>query len=132
MKILLACVLMLGFSAPLAGSPQTPEERDRADLRLREAKSDRLSGTASCENEGECRSVAFGAKPCGGPWKYKIYSTRGTDASALKSEIDAYKAQNEALNKKYGLSSDCGFVSPPVVACRDGVCVAGGTGAASR
>jgi hypothetical protein len=131
MKILIACLLMLGFSAPLAGGPQTPEERDRADLRFLEAKIDRLIGTASCEQEGECRSVAFGAKPCGGPWKYKIYSTRGTDASTLKREIDAYKTQNDALNKKYGLRSDCSFVSPPVVACRDGVCVAGATGAKS-
>ena len=123
---------MLGFSAPLAGGPETPEERDRADLRLREAKIDRLIGTASCEQEVECQSIAFGVKPCGGPWKYKVYSTRGSDVSTLKREIDAYKTENEALNKKYGLGSDCRFVSPPAVACRDGVCVAGTAGAPSR
>lgn len=129
MKILIACALMLGLSAPLAGKDETPEERDRADLRSLEAKIDLLIGTASCEGDGECRSVAFGAKPCGGPWTYKIYSTRNTDAAALLREIGSYAAKNVGLNRKYGWTSDCSLASEPVVVCREGRCAAGIAGA---
>jgi hypothetical protein len=129
MKIAIACAFLLGLSAPPEGGAKTPEERDRADLSAMEAKIDRRIGAAACESGGECRAVEFGAKPCGGPWKYKIYSTRQTDTAALLREVAAYKAKNSELNHKHGWASDCSFVSEPAVTCRDGGCKAGVAGA---
>ena len=35
-----------------------------------------------------CRALGLGAKPCGGPWRYVIYSTARTDSAALVEKVE--------------------------------------------
>jgi hypothetical protein len=130
MKLAIACALMLGLSAPPSDGAKTPQDLARDELRAMEEQIDRRIGTAACVSDAECRTVAFGAKPCGGPWTYKVYSTRDTDTVALLREIGSYAAKNVELNRKYGWTSDCSLASEPGVACREGRCSAGTAGAA--
>ena len=34
-----------------------------------------LANASVCGDDFECRYIAFGSKPCGGPWEYLIYTT---------------------------------------------------------
>src|SRR5215831_3785291 len=118
MRVLFACVLMLGAAA-------TPKDPDGDELRAMEAKIDKRIGAARCEENAECRAAPFGAKPCGGPWSYKAYSTRNTDVAALLREIETYRSRNAELNRKNRLGSDCRLVEAPAVRCQEGRCSTG-------
>jgi hypothetical protein len=105
-------------------STMTEEETDKAGLARMEAAIDDLIGEAVCGEAGDCRAIAFGAKPCGGPWKFKVYAASDVDEAELEEMVAKYNETNEALNKKHGWISDCLAVMPPEVECRDGRCVA--------
>ena len=74
---------------------------------------------------GECRALPFGAKPCGGPWEYLIYSTTDTDTLKIEEKVDAYNEWNRVLNSRYGYISDCGIAAEPQLLCLNGKCVDG-------
>jgi len=74
-----------------------------------------------------CRTLALGAKPCGGPWEYLVYSTAQTDSAALANKVREYNALESDLNARYGAVSDCALVIEPALGSRDGQCVAVGT-----
>ena len=68
-------------SLDLGESPLQTEEGDRAKLVEMRGEISALIGDAECETTEDCRQVGIGAKPCGGPWDYLIYSV--TDSAAL-------------------------------------------------
>ena len=83
---------------------------------------DALIDTASCTESAECLSIAFGSKPCGGPWSYLVYST-SIDTDLLTSLVADYNNLEEAYNNNCDVVSDCMFVSPPSeLSCEDGKC----------
>ena len=102
------------------------EAADLASLAAMEAKIDTVLTGAICKDVEDCRSIAFGAKPCGGPWSYKIYSVSGVDTLALAGMVDAYNKFNAVLNERYGWMSDCMMVMPPNIDCVEGRCAAVG------
>lgn len=106
---------------PWSGGSSEAEDRARLD-RLK-TEIDGTIGTPACAGNGECRSIAFGDKPCGGPWLYLVYSTTATDVEMLVGKVHAYNAFERVLNGRHGWCSDCMAVGPPQVGCRDGVCV---------
>jgi hypothetical protein len=81
-----------------------------------------LVGEATCNDVGECRLIGFGAKPCGGPASYLVFSIVTTDSVELASTVEQYNARQEELNGKLGLISDCALVEPPALACIDSRC----------
>lgn len=83
----------------------------------------RLIGDGACADVGQCRAIAFGAKPCGGPWQYLAYSTAITDSTALNAAVARYNAKEAAINKAEGRVSDCALVSPPKLGRENGRCV---------
>lgn len=76
----------------------------------------------SCSSDDQCFAIAFGSKPCGGPWEYLIYSVSSTDEVTLKAKVNQYNELQAELNQRKGLASDCEFVVEPEVACVDGNC----------
>ena len=89
-----------------------------------------LIGNAACTNTSQCRTVAVGAKPCGGPERYMAWSTQVTDPAALAREAEAYAARRRAENERSGRASDCRFVGDPGARCvpAEGGGKAGGAG----
>ena len=75
-----------------------------------------------CSNSGQCEVIAFGSKPCGGPWEYLVYSSSGTDVELLIEKDNTYNQFQNEYNMKNGIGSDCAFVMPPEVSCADGKC----------
>ncbi len=82
-----------------------------------------LIGDPVCDSVEECRYIAFGDKPCGGPWSYLVYSISRTDSVQLKTLVDEHRRLNKEWNAKTGAPSDCGLARSPVLARRDGRCV---------
>ena len=80
-------------------------------------------GEADCSEIGECRSLPLGAKPCGGPWEYLIYSTTNSDTLRIKEKVEEYNEWNRVLNSRYGYVSDCGIAEEPQLLCLNRKCV---------
>ena len=133
MRYLVAAALIAGSlvacgdSDPVAGGnngDQQTEEGNRAQLAEMRREIDALIGNAAGASVEDCRYSGLGSKPCGGPWEYVIYSTSSTDSMALAERLTAYNSFEAEMNERYGLASDCSLPNEPVLAHRDGRCVA--------
>jgi hypothetical protein len=106
-----------------AGRGEFNEAVDRDRLLRMEQEILSFIGESSCSDSTECRYIAFGDKPCGGPWKYLIYSASEVDSVDLIRRVTAYNRFNKDLNHRYGWMSDCSVPIPPNLGCSDGLCV---------
>jgi len=100
------------------------EEGDQAQLADMRREIDKLVGDAASASIEDCRYAGLGSKPCGGPWEYVIYSASSTDSTALAERLTAYNDFEAEMNERYGYASDCSVPNAPVLAYRDGRCVA--------
>jgi len=108
-------------SAPAAAEPESAQLG--RELRA-------LIGPAACTADSQCRSLAVGAKACGGPAGYLAWSTQGTDAQKVAAlavrQADAQRREVEAS----GMRSNCMFVADPGAACVAGRCELAGPNSA--
>lgn len=132
----LACVLILvilplgcagaGHEQPPTAQPEATtltaaQTMDSLRLEIQE-----LVGQAQASSVDNCRAIPFGAKPCGGPWTYLVFSTEKTDSAGLADLVGRYNAIEARLNREEGRISDCQFVTPPSLRLVDGRCRAAG------
>jgi hypothetical protein len=76
----------------------------------------------SCANATGCLSIAFGAKPCGGPREYLVYPNT-VNQSVLENMVNEYFEMDQEYNIETGAISDCMLVGPPnTIGCVNGVC----------
>lgn len=88
---------------------------------LKEKINERLGDRA--EGVADCRAIAFGAKPCGGPWKYLVYSATDSEEGELQALIEEYNELEGELNTLEERASDCAYVMEPEVELVEGRCV---------
>ena len=81
----------MGFVAVAGAAGSAP---DSAGL---EAAVLGLIGDATCERDEQCRTLAFGAKACGGPQSYLAWSTLRTDEAVLKAAAVKFTAERRAF-----------------------------------
>jgi len=74
-------------------------------------------------NISSCRAVAFGTKPCGGPWEYLVYSNSTTQTDILLTKVATYNNLENDLNIRDNETSDCAYLEEPNLAVVDGRCV---------
>lgn len=98
------------------------EERDQEELKRMHEEIMAMIGVPHCDMPGECRYIGLGSKPCGGPWKYIIYSIATVDEELLMVKVQNYNDFEDVLNHRYGYCSDCSVPNPPRLGCVDGVC----------
>lgn len=103
------------------------EEGDLALLAARRAEIEALIGTPVCSGPSDCAALPLGAKPCGGPWEWLVYSRSSVDTLALGALVNSYNTLNGELNLRWGWVSDCAVEGPPLLVCVDGVCVESGS-----
>ena len=116
--LFITAALIIGIQC--GGGYNEPE-----DKQLLESMADEiydLIGEPSCDDIDDCRYIAFGDKPCGGPWEYLIYSSSATDSAWLASKVRAYNRFQDMMNHKYGYISDCSIPNPPNLECVEGIC----------
>ncbi|MCH7974144.1 MAG: hypothetical protein IH949_09710 [Bacteroidetes bacterium] len=99
------------------------EEEDVARLEHMEQEILENINDLSCIDSTDCRYIGFGAKPCGGYWRYLIYSINNVDSVLLIEKVRKYNEYNKTLNMRYGWMSDCSLAPIPVVGCSEGECI---------
>ena len=105
--------------------PTGCDEDELADwelLELRQMEILLIIGEPQCNNVVDCRYIAFGAKPCGGPRAYLVYSMEATDSTDLARAVAMYTTEDARLNRALGLASDCSLVAPPQITFTAGQC----------
>jgi hypothetical protein len=100
------------------------KEDDFAELEVLRLDIESLTSTSVCNEEFECKFIAFGSKPCGGPWEYLVYST-SIDTDKLIALVENYNEKENDFNNKWGIISDCSITNPPTnVKCENNMCFA--------
>lgn len=122
-----ACAVNAGSQAPVVVEhqdnareqqiSQLATEIKQLEIQLKKAVAD-----PACTQNSECKSIPVGAKACGGPLYYLIYSTNNTDHEKLTMLADAIKSKQRKHNMLTEATSDCAFLMPPALACIDEQC----------
>ena len=116
-RIALLFVLLPSFQCDEDDNRTTPEL-------LAEKKQEILNyiQSFSCANATGCLSIAFGAKPCGGPREFLVYPNT-VDQTTLETLVEEYYEMDHQYNIETGAVSDCMVVGPPNnIDCVNGVC----------
>lgn len=98
------------------GSEQTEQETQQHLQHMRSDIIERI-GQARCKNIEDCRFTGLGAKPCGGPWEYLVYSSVETNADTLITQVRRYNQVEHSINKRFGRVSDCSIPAEPKLEC---------------
>lgn len=119
-KILLICFSFLLLSMQCDDenhSGITPEMLDNKKQEILD-----YINSFSCAEASGCNSIAFGAKPCGGPREFLVYPN-SVDQVTLQNLVDEYYDMDNEYNIQTGAVSDCMVVGPPrTIDCVNGVC----------
>jgi hypothetical protein len=110
---ILALAAVTGMILGCAG--KQPRKEDTSDAAT-------LAKDSPCSSSSVCRTIAFGAKACGGPQRYLIYSASATDSARLYREVARYNEAERKRNREEGRMSDCMAVVRPQVSCISGQC----------
>lgn len=122
MRRRVAPVVLVALSLVAGACREEPGE-DWQRLEAMEQEIRALVEAGECTADGDCTMIALGAKPCGGPWGYLVYSPATVDTVQLRALADAYTTFNVELNARHGTASDCALQPVPEPVCRDGRCV---------
>ena len=128
LSLLLALLTVAGCTTP-GGAAADPVRFDSMDdyQARRSAALDRLTdavGEARAGDVAICRALAVGAKACGGPTQYVVFSSAATDAAEAERLAGEVTALDRAANAQFGLVSTCDMLMEPNVALDGGRCVA--------
>jgi len=83
---------------------------------------DQEVGNAPAESLSSCIVLAIGAKPCGGPWGYLVYSKEESDTERLKQLVKRYNELDEIRMKEEGYGSTCDYATEPTLSLENGSC----------
>lgn len=84
-----------------------------------------LVGDANADTLSQCKILAVGQRPCGGPEGYIAYSTLDTNVSALIRLTSRYNRLSVTRVEEEGMYSTCEIVPEPPVHLSNGKCVLG-------
>ncbi|MCX7548980.1 hypothetical protein OS188_13575 [Xanthomarina sp. F1114] len=81
-----------------------------------------LAETSICNDNYECRYIAFGRKPCGRAWEYLVYST-SIDTLKLENWVTNFNSMEATYNKECDAISDCmAVLAPTGFECKNNSC----------
>ena len=104
---------------------------DSAAIEVREARMleisnnvEAITANKSCNGGDDCATIAWGSKPCGGPWGYLIYAPSNVDVPRLEALAAEYAQLQSEVNVLRKLVSDCALIPVPELECSDNICTA--------
>ncbi|WP_337843223.1 hypothetical protein [Rheinheimera sp.] len=93
------------------------------DTRQLQLRLDKLTEDKSCSYDNQCKVIPVGARPCGGPEAYLLYSSAQTDEKMLQYTAERYQQLKRKQNDKLGLVSTCQMLMAPAASCQQSRCV---------
>ncbi len=119
-KILLLSILLQSFQC--SDSNESSDLITSTQLETKKQEIQNYINSFSCSDSVGCSFIAFGTKPCGGPWSYLVYSN-SVDLVKLQEMVKNYNEMNQLYNNQTNAVSDCMAVQPPTeVKCVNGIC----------
>lgn len=70
-----------------------------------------------CSSSSQCRSIGFGAKPCGGFYSYLRFSQQNTDEERLTEKVNLYNKLSRKWNNDNNVVSNCMMLMQPELVC---------------
>ncbi|MCC5914055.1 MAG: hypothetical protein JJU46_06740 [Balneolaceae bacterium] len=124
--LLISFSLMLFSCTELTPLPGDGEEdrQNVSELNLEETAKEisAVVGLATATDESYCSTIAIGAKPCGGPWGYLVYSSEDLDEEYLKELVNHYNELDHIRNVEEGRGSTCDYASKPELTYSNAKC----------
>ncbi|TYA52301.1 hypothetical protein [Formosa maritima] len=116
-------IFLAAFSCTDDDEPMSCEERE-AYINEQRDLIRAFAETSICSEDFECRYIAFGNKPCGGPWEFLIYTT-SIDTLELTYWVNDFNLQETTYNQDgCGGMSTCDTPVPPIgFDCIDNKCI---------
>ena len=109
-----------------SASTDTPAAGDLASV---ESQLDATLGKASaCSADAECRTVAVGAKACGGPTGYRAYSGKTVSPDSVEALAQHERELAAAQARASHQVSPCFMLADPGARCVQNKCVTGRAG----
>jgi hypothetical protein len=96
---------------------------DRSSLDARYKAVTDMIALPVCSTSLQCSSVAVGARACGGPQRYLVYSRVNVNEQELRRLTGDLFAFEREYNTRNGIFSVCIVPPPPAPGCVDGMCV---------
>ena len=84
-----------------------------------------LGNAASCSADTECRSVAVGAKACGGPTGYRAYSGKTASTASVEALAQHERDLSAQAARESHEVSPCFMLADPGARCEQNKCVTG-------
>lgn len=114
---------MLMQSFQCEENTQTPAEDVQTELQAKKLEIQNYINSIPCNEASGCSSMAFGSKPCGGPWEYLVFSNE-VDLDWLTEKVESYNELQNQFNIQTNAVSDCMAVMPPEnLGCVNNQCV---------
>lgn len=88
--IRLSLIFLFTLGCSLEGTSGLDQQE--LDLKVLSALGDDINvliESSVCTDEAECAFIAFGTKPCGGPWGYLVYSN-SIDTDELIEKVERF------------------------------------------
>ena len=80
-------------------------------------------GTASCVSNAQCRTLALGARACGGPQAWLAWSSTASNEGTLRALSEQLSAMQKRRHAQSGMASTCQYIADPGAACSAQQCV---------
>ena len=104
-------------------TPAAPASDDLA--RVESQLDTTLTQASTCTADTECRSVAVGAKACGGPTGYRAYSSKTASPDSVEALAQHERELAAAQAKASHQVSPCFMLADPGARCVQNKCVTG-------
>ncbi len=121
LTLIVASQMLLACSS--TGVTGASKEDDKATLQMMWEEIYKLIDDLSCGDSSECTAIGAGAKPCGGPWRYLVYSKSTVDEELLRAKVEELYAFERIYNRTYRILSDCALAHMPSPGCVESLCV---------
>lgn len=104
------------------GSELLPKLSDYTDLQQTAILIDLEVDDAAASNLNSCDMIPIGAKPCGGPWGYLVFSKEISDKKSLEELAETYTELDHIRNIEEGRISTCEITGAPTLQIKEGSC----------
>ena len=119
-KIVVLLILLQSFQC--TDSNESSADITSAQLDAKKQEIQNYINSFRCSESVGCNFIAFGTKPCGGPYTYLLFSN-SVDVIKLQEMVANYNEMNRLYNIQTNAVSDCMYALPPAeVKCVNGVC----------
>lgn len=132
MKHTFQLIVIFTISLFLLGCPDEtnsnqPTQKKQTPISLAELSKlqrdiSQLISNKSCNSSSDCKLVALGARACGGPETYEVYSKLHTNEKKLSELASQLEELQKAYNEKNQVASICMMEPKPSFSCSQNIC----------